>query len=75
MIASQGARGHLKRLAWLYGYDAAPDPADTRHQERCVPTPIERGLALALAEFVVSTAASKKVKAPACLSRRNPSSP
>ncbi len=26
VIASQGARGHLKRLAWLYGYDAAPDP-------------------------------------------------
>jgi salicylate hydroxylase len=26
VIASQGTRGHLKRLAWLYGYDAAPDP-------------------------------------------------
>lgn len=26
-IALQGGRGHLRRLAWLYGYDAAPDPA------------------------------------------------
>ena len=26
VIALQGPRGHLKRLAWLYGYDAAPDP-------------------------------------------------
>jgi salicylate hydroxylase len=23
----QGPRGHLRRLAWLYGYDAAPEPA------------------------------------------------
>jgi hypothetical protein len=29
----QGTEGHLKRLAWLYGYDAAPDidlPAPVR---------------------------------------------
>lgn len=26
VVRSQGPRGHLKRLAWLYGYDAAPDP-------------------------------------------------
>lgn len=26
VIAAQGASGHLNRLAWLYGYDAAPDP-------------------------------------------------
>ena len=26
VIAMQGPRAHLKRLAWLYGYDAAPDP-------------------------------------------------
>ena len=25
-IALQGAKAHLKRLDWLYGYDAAPDP-------------------------------------------------
>ena len=27
VIALQGRNGHLKRLAWLYGYDPAPDPA------------------------------------------------
>jgi salicylate hydroxylase len=27
VIKAQGPRGHLKRLAWLYGYDAAPEPA------------------------------------------------
>lgn len=26
VVRSQGPRGHLERLAWLYGYDAAPDP-------------------------------------------------
>lgn len=26
-IAIQGPRAHLRRLDWLYGYDAAPDPA------------------------------------------------
>ena len=26
VIAMQGPRGHLRRLAWLYGYDPAPDP-------------------------------------------------
>ena len=26
-IALQGAKAHLKRLDWLYGYDASPDPA------------------------------------------------
>lgn len=26
VIRSQGSRGHLKRLDWLYGYDAAPEP-------------------------------------------------
>jgi salicylate hydroxylase len=26
-IRAQGPRGHLKRLAWLYGFDAAPEPA------------------------------------------------
>lgn len=25
-IALQGPRGHFRRLAWLYGYDPAPDP-------------------------------------------------
>ncbi len=24
----QGPRGHFRRLAWLYGYDAAPEPAE-----------------------------------------------
>ena len=27
VIRAQGPRGHLKRLAWLYGFDAAPEPA------------------------------------------------
>jgi salicylate hydroxylase len=27
VIWAQGPRGHLKRLDWLYGYDAAPEPA------------------------------------------------
>ena len=27
VIRAQGPRGHLKRLDWLYGFDAAPDPA------------------------------------------------
>ena len=27
VIALQGPRGHLKRLDWLYSYDAAPEPA------------------------------------------------
>jgi salicylate hydroxylase len=27
VIALQGSTGHLKRLGWLYGYDAAPEPA------------------------------------------------
>lgn len=26
VIWAQGSRGHLKRLDWLYGFDAAPDP-------------------------------------------------
>lgn len=26
VLRSQGARGHLKRLDWLYSYDAAPEP-------------------------------------------------
>lgn len=26
VVKLQGPRGHLKRLGWLYGYDAAPDP-------------------------------------------------
>jgi salicylate hydroxylase len=26
VIALQGPRGHLERLDWLYGYDAAPEP-------------------------------------------------
>lgn len=26
VIAMQGSTGHLKRLDWLYGYDAAPEP-------------------------------------------------
>jgi salicylate hydroxylase len=26
VIAMQGASGHLRRLAWLYGYNAAPEP-------------------------------------------------
>lgn len=26
VVKLQGSRGHLKRLDWLYGYDAAPDP-------------------------------------------------
>jgi len=25
VLLAQGARGHLKRLAWLYGFDAAPE--------------------------------------------------
>ncbi len=29
VIAMQGPKGHLKRLDWLYGYDAAPEPAIT----------------------------------------------
>lgn len=35
VIAAQGPRGHLRRLAWLYGYDAAPEPA--------VPPPLRLG--------------------------------
>jgi len=34
VLKLQGPRGHLKRLDWLYGYDAAPDieiPAPPRH--------------------------------------------
>lgn len=27
VLMSQGARGHLTRLDWLYGFDAAPEPA------------------------------------------------
>ena len=27
VVKLQGPRGHLRRLSWLYGYDAAPDPA------------------------------------------------
>lgn len=27
VVKLQGSTGHLKRLAWLYGYDPAPDPA------------------------------------------------
>jgi len=27
VLALQGSRGHFKRLDWLYGYRAAPDPA------------------------------------------------
>lgn len=27
VVKLQGGRGHLERLAWLYGYDPAPDPA------------------------------------------------
>jgi salicylate hydroxylase len=27
VIWGQGPEGHLKRLDWLYGYDAAPEPA------------------------------------------------
>ncbi|MGV3490254.1 MAG: FAD-dependent monooxygenase [Devosia sp.] len=27
VVKLQGPRGHLKRLAWLYGYDVAPDPS------------------------------------------------
>ncbi len=27
VLISQGSRGHLKRLDWLYSYDAAPEPA------------------------------------------------
>ena len=26
VLMAQGPRGHLKRLDWLYGYDAAPEP-------------------------------------------------
>jgi salicylate hydroxylase len=26
VVKLQGPRGHLRRLAWLYGYDVAPDP-------------------------------------------------
>ncbi|WP_417308701.1 FAD-dependent monooxygenase [Devosia sp.] len=26
VVRMQGPQGHLKRLAWLYGYDPAPDP-------------------------------------------------
>ena len=27
VVKAQGPLGHLKRLAWLYGYDPSPDPA------------------------------------------------
>jgi salicylate hydroxylase len=27
VLKAQGPRGHLKRLDWLYGFDAAPEPA------------------------------------------------
>jgi salicylate hydroxylase len=27
VVKLQGPHGHLKRLAWLYGYDPSPDPA------------------------------------------------
>jgi salicylate hydroxylase len=27
VIRLQGNEGHIHRLGWLYGYDAAPDPA------------------------------------------------
>ena len=26
VLLSQGSRGHLKRLDWIYGFDAAPEP-------------------------------------------------
>ena len=26
VLKAQGPRGHLKRLDWLYGFDAAPEP-------------------------------------------------
>ena len=26
VIRAQGPRGHLRRLGWLYSYDAAPEP-------------------------------------------------
>jgi salicylate hydroxylase len=26
VIAAQGAKGHMRRLAWLYGYDPTPEP-------------------------------------------------
>ncbi len=36
VVKSQGTRGHLERLAWLYGYDPSPDPGG-------VPRAPERG--------------------------------
>lgn len=40
IIAMQGAGGHLGRLAWLYGYHAAPEPeiAGPRRPENTTPT-------------------------------------
>jgi salicylate hydroxylase len=34
VLAAEGPRGHLRRLDWLYGFDAAPEPA--------VPPPIRQ---------------------------------
>lgn len=34
VIAAQGSTGHLRRLAWLYGYDPQPDMADTSSRTR-----------------------------------------
>jgi salicylate hydroxylase len=30
VIRAQGPRGHLRRLSWLYGFDAAPEAAIPR---------------------------------------------
>lgn len=40
VIALQGPRGHLRRLDWLYGYHAAPDPeiAGPRRSESHTPS-------------------------------------
>lgn len=39
IIALQGPRGHLKRLDWLYGYHAAPEPAITAPRRSESPSP------------------------------------
>lgn len=41
VIAAQGATGHLRRLDWLYGYDAAPEP-QMPNPRRATPHPQPR---------------------------------
>ncbi|MEQ1770100.1 MAG: FAD-dependent monooxygenase [Devosia sp.] len=42
VLRLQGPRGHFRRLAWLYDYDAAPDPAIAPPQRPDAPTDSRR---------------------------------